>query len=169
MAWPKGAIVGCWRGGELAILGEHVVPVSQLMELACERFGVPDAILCDRWRLGELYDAMGELGIGAAVIPRGMGFKDGAEDVRRFRSALLDRLLRPAPSLLLTQAMREATVMADPAGNEKLAKSTQGGRRRRARDDAAAAAILAGSHLHKVSESAKARSQFWFDGIEETT
>ena len=33
--------------------------------------------------------------------------------------------------------------VADPAGNEKLAKGVEGGRRRRARDDAAAAAILA--------------------------
>ena len=33
-------------------------------------------------------------------------------------------------------------VGADPAGNEKLAKGTEGGRRMRARDDAAAATIL---------------------------
>ena len=151
---------------ELALLGERVVPVPQLLELACERFGVPTVILCDRWREGELRDAMGEIGVEAPVIFRGQGFKDGAEDVRRFRSALLDGLLRPAPSLLLTAAMKEATVISDPAGNEKLAKSTQGGRRKRARDDAAAAAILAGSHLHKVRERAKARSQFWFDGME---
>ena len=39
--------------------------------------------------------------------------------------------------------MAEARVAVDPAGNEKLAKATQGFRRANARDDAAAAAILA--------------------------
>ena len=39
--------------------------------------------------------------------------------------------------------MGEAVTIADPAGNEKLAKSSEGGRRSRARDDAAATAILA--------------------------
>ena len=39
--------------------------------------------------------------------------------------------------------MEEARTVTDTAGNQKLAKSTEGGRRRRARDDAAAAAILA--------------------------
>ena len=51
--------------------------------------------------------------------------------------------MTPAASLLLTAAMSEARAVGDPAGNWKLAKSTQGGRRRRAKDDAAAAAILA--------------------------
>ena len=39
--------------------------------------------------------------------------------------------------------MREATVVSDPAGNEKLSKTSEGGRRFRAKDDAVAAAILA--------------------------
>ena len=54
-----------------------------------------------------------------------------------------------ARSLLLTAAMAEARVVSDPAGNSKLAKSTQGGRRRSARDDAAAAAILAVAVGHR--------------------
>ena len=51
--------------------------------------------------------------------------------------------MRPVPNLLLAAAMAGARAVGDPAGNWKLAKSTQGGRRRRVRDDAAAAAILA--------------------------
>ena len=71
-----------------------------------------------------------------------MGYRDGGEDVRAFRRACIEGLVIPAPSLLLTAAMGEARTVADPAGNAKLAKSSQGGRRRRAKDDAAAAAIL---------------------------
>ena len=72
-----------------------------------------------------------------------MGFKDGAEDVRGFRRAVLEGKVIAAPSLLLTYAMGEARVVMDPSGNAKLAKQSAGGRRLRARDDAAAAAILA--------------------------
>ena len=79
----------------------------------------------------------------AALISRGQGFKDGAEDVRDFRRACLDGRVTAAPSLLLRYAISEARVVMDPSANAKLAKSSEGGRRARARDDAAAAAIMA--------------------------
>ena len=72
-----------------------------------------------------------------------MGYRDGSEDVRAFRSACLSGRVSPVHSLLLTAAMSSARVVSDPAGNAKLAKSSEGGRRLRAKDDAAAAAILA--------------------------
>ena len=79
----------------------------------------------------------------AALVIRGAGFRDGAQDVRDFRRAVLGDLVRPAESLLLTSALAEARVTTDPSGNSKLSKGSEGGRRQRARDDAAAAAILA--------------------------
>ena len=98
----------------------------------------------DRWREAELRDALEAAGVPLASIEfRGMGFKDGAEDVRGFRKACADRRVVPAPSLLLRSAMAEARTVSDPAGNAKLSKGSQGGRRVRARDDAAAATILA--------------------------
>ena len=135
---------------ELAVLGGAVVPVDQLLDLACERFGPPDVLLADRWREGELLDALTALNLPAPFVARGQGFKDGAEDVRDFRRGILTGEVRPVRSLLLRSAMREAVTVADPAGNEKLAKSTQGGRRRRARDDAAAAGILAAAHTMRL-------------------
>ena len=74
---------------------------------------------------------------------RGQGYKDGGEDVRDFRKAILDGFVRAPVSLLLRSALNEARVVTDAAGNSKLAKSGEGGRRKVARDDAAAAAILA--------------------------
>ena len=68
---------------------------------------------------------------------------DGGADVREFRRAFAEGKVRPVPSLLLAAAASEARTVADPAGNAKLAKATEGGRRRRAKDDAIAAAILA--------------------------
>ena len=130
--------------GELVLTGGEAVNLAEFVELARERFGVPAAMALDRWRATEARDIFRRVGLGAVPLAeRGMGFRDGAEDVRGFRRACVEGKVSPAPSLLLTAAMAEARTVSDPAGNAKLAKATQGGRRRRAKDDAAAAAILA--------------------------
>ena len=132
------------RRGELICAGRRVSDVEQLLGEALERWGRPAAIVCDRWREAELRDALDRVRFPpAAVEVRGMGFRDGGQDVRDFRRAVLGDLVHPAESLLLTAALAEARVATDPAGNSKLAKSSEGGRRQKARDDAAAAAVLA--------------------------
>ena len=151
---------------DLVTVGERVVPVGPLIELAVERFGVPTVILCDRWRLGELQDALSALNLAVPLMPRGQGFRDGGEDVRDFRKGILDGSIRPARSILLRAAMREAVTLSDPAGNAKLAKGSEGSRRRKARDDAAAAAILAGAHAVRSKARLAANSGFWFEGME---
>ena len=109
-----------------------------------ERFGKPDLVVADRWREAELRDALEASGVPpVAFEARGMGFKDGAEDVRAFRRSCAEGKVAPAPSLLLRSAMAEARTVSDPAGNAKLCNGSEGGRRMRAKDDAAAAAILA--------------------------
>ena len=139
-----GLYAECARRGELVTLGQRVADIQALLQAALERFGRPSAICSDRWREAELRDALQAAGVPmAAFDPRGMGFKDGAEDVRAFRRACADGRVTPLPSLLLRSAMAEARTVSDPAGNAKLSKGSQGGRRLRARDDAAAAAILA--------------------------
>ena len=101
--------------------------------------------MCDRYREAELRDALdaGRMPGPRPVIVRGMGWKDGGEDVRRFVRAVLEERVKAPRSLLLRSAIGEARTVADVAGNRKLAKRTQGGRRALARDDAAAAVILA--------------------------
>ncbi|MDE0510024.1 MAG: terminase large subunit [Gammaproteobacteria bacterium] len=143
----------CANAGELITTGGRAVAVKPLVEAALSRFGLPDAILADRWREDELFDALQALGIHVRIIPRGMGFKDGGEDVRLFRHGCLGGNVTPVKSLLMRSAMGEAMTISDPAGNEKLAKNAGGGRRMRARDDAAAAAILA------VAEGERRRSR----------
>ena len=134
----------CHRRGELLTLGRRSVNVDGLLQAALARFGRPVAVVADRWREGELRDALERARIPlAGFVPRGMGFMDGGADVRAFRRACADGRVVPAPSLLLRSAMAEARTVSDPAGNSKLSKGTQGGRRLRARDDAACAAILA--------------------------
>lgn len=130
--------------GELILTGGNAVDIGGLIAEALARFGRPDALACDRWREAELRDALDRSAVPvAALIVRGQGFRDGGEDVRDFRRACLEGRVVPGQSLLLRNAMSEARVVVDPAGNSKLAKNAEGGRRVRARDDAAAAAILA--------------------------
>ena len=129
--------------GELLIHPGHTVKVARLLAQARERFGEPELIASDYHRRAELRDALDDAEIPAAKLElRRGGYNDGAEDVSRFRRAVLDRVVVAAPSLLLATAIGEARTISNSAGHEKLATTTQGGRRQLARDDAAAAAIL---------------------------
>ena len=130
--------------GELLQAGRRVSDIPALLAEALSRWGRPAAVVCDRWREAELRQCLEAVRFPKCpVIVRGQGFKDGGQDVRDFRKALLGGLVRPSESLLLRSALAEARVVGDPSGNWKLAKSTQGQRKAKARDDAAAASILA--------------------------
>ena len=130
--------------GELLVVPGRTVPVDALLREVLARWGTPGAIVADRWREAELRDALDAAQFPLTkLVVRGMGFMDGGEDVRMFRRAILNGNVKPNVSLLLRSAFAEARTVSDTAGNQKLAKDTQGGRRASARDDAAAAAILA--------------------------
>ena len=141
------------REGSLLQIGHRTASPADLLRTAVERWGAPDVIVADRWRKEDLLDAMDQMGLAAPLIERGQGFKDGAEDVRRFRTMIISKAVSPVPSLLLRSAMADAYVVGDAAGNEKLAKACEGGRRKRTRDDAAAATIIAVAELHRNREA----------------
>lgn len=129
---------------ELILAGQFTSSVSGLLAEALERWGRPGVIVADRWREGELREALKAADFPlTSLITRGQVYKDGSEDVREFQRALKDGQVIPEQSLLLRAAMSEARLAVDPSGNMKLAKGSQAGRRFRGKDDAAAAAILA--------------------------
>lgn len=128
---------------ELILAGDRVSDVASLLREVYNRWGKPAAIVCDRYREHELRQNLEKAGFPhTSLVVRGMGFIDGAEDVRGFRSGCLTRRVKPIKSLLLRSAIGGARTVSDPAGNHKLAKGGQG-RRTRCRDDAAASSILA--------------------------
>ena len=133
----------CATAGNLIQLGGRATDIKDLVIEAVSRYGIPQMICCDRWRDAELVDSLNAAQVPVFVDRRGMGWRDGSEDVRGFLKACLMGKVVPIKSLLLRSAISEARTVYDTAGNAKLAKNTQGGRRRRGRDDAAAAAILA--------------------------
>ena len=129
---------------ELILAGQRVADVGRLLREVLRRWGKPSVIAADRYREKELLQELESASFPVSdFVLRGMGFRDGSEDVRRFRKAILAGRVSVPVSLLLRSAMSEARTISDPAGNSKLAKGTEGGRRSRGRDDAAAASILA--------------------------
>lgn len=127
--------------GELVTMGDNTVPVDRfLADVVALLDGQASAAICgDRFRHAEFVEAL--RGASLDHVPcvwRGMGWRDGSEDVERFRRALFEGKVKAAPSLLLRSAFADAITIVDPADNHKLAKGRSTGR-----IDAAAATVLA--------------------------
>ena len=138
------------RQGELFVAGEYVPDIGFLLATAVERWGHPEAIIADRFREAELKQELGKADFPTTpFITRGQGYKDGAEDVRRFRKMCLTGKLVTRPSTLLRACIGSARVVGDQSANWKLSKKSEGGRDSRARDDLAAAAILVVAEAHR--------------------
>lgn len=146
--------------GELSVLGENVVPagpwLASIVKLAGD--ATIACIVGDRFRHAEFMEAMQTAGLRVPFISRGMGFRDGSEDIERFRAALFERQIKVAPSLLLRSAFADAITLIDPAGNHKVTKSRSNGR-----IDAACAVILAVSEgMRRIARPAReARQALW--------
>ena len=116
----------CHRRGELLKLGRRSVDVDALLQASLARFGRPVAVVADRWREGELRDALEAARIPpGAFSARGMGFKDGGEDVRVFRRACAAGRVTPAVSLLLRSSMAEARTVSSSGRSSRGAGATR--------------------------------------------
>jgi phage terminase large subunit-like protein len=127
--------------GELTTMGDTTVPVGRwLADVVALADGQGIAcVVGDRFRHAEFQEAMRAAGLDRVpFIWRGFGWKDGAEDIERFRRGLFEGQVKTAPSLLLRSAFADAITLVDPAGNHKLAKARSLGR-----IDAAAATVIA--------------------------
>lgn len=146
--------------GELTTLGENTVPAGPWLADIVNRVDCPiSCIVGDRFRHAEFVEAMQKAGLSRVpFIWRGFGWKDGAEDIERFRKTLFDGKVKTLPSLLLRSAFADAITLVDPAGNHKLAKARSLGR-----IDAAAATILAVAQGDRVlaQPARKSRAAQW--------
>ena len=135
------------RDGELLVAEKRIPEVRELLREAAHRWGMPRAIVCDTWRLDELKDVLDGDDLPwkrVRLISRRQGFKDGSSAIMAWRKATIAGRVHPVkPCRLLTHQLGEAVTIADPAGNEKLARDAEGGRRKAARDDLVAASLLA--------------------------
>ena len=98
----------CHRRGELLLAGDMVSDVAELLSEALSRWGKPAAIAADRFKKAELIGHLNALAFPtAALVLRGMGYRDGSEDVRAFQLAALQGHVTPVKSLLLRASMAE--------------------------------------------------------------
>ena len=125
---------------ELFTLGDRTVPIVEWIEGVLRRAVAENvvAIVADRFKHSEVGEALEKAGNRAPVVWRGMGFRDGSEDVERLRRHVFDGRVRSAESYLLRHAFAESVVLTDPAGNCKPAKGRAMGR-----IDAACSTMLA--------------------------
>ncbi|WP_424987995.1 terminase large subunit domain-containing protein [Microbulbifer sp. S227A] len=156
----SGRYIEMQERGELSVMGENTVPPGPwLAEIVARLDGItPASIVGDRFRHAEFSEAMQAANLDRVpFIWRGFGWKDGAEDIERFRRALFDGEVKTTPSLLLRSAFSDAITLVDPAGNHKLAKARSLGR-----IDAAAAAVLAIAEgmRRKATPNKKARLEW---------
>lgn len=136
---PRGTYSDLENQGILDIAdGLRVPPPGLLWQAIQERWGIPVGIVCDRFRLGELYDAVGDV---CVLEPRVTRWKDAASDVRSLRKLVRDGPMSIAEGSrpLLIASLSVAYVKSDDQGGVRLAKRSKDNR---ARDDVAAALLL---------------------------
>ncbi len=83
---------------------------------------MPVCLVVDRYRLADLQTAMLQLGVNIPIVERGMGWKDGSEDVNAFLSYLHGGKIRHQESLLVSHAIGGSHIVEDPMLNKKCDK-----------------------------------------------
>ena len=127
--------------GELVVYpGVKTTPVRLFLEdvIAILAGASVKAVLADRYRQSEAEDAYREAGCRWRQIYRGMGWRDGSEDILHFQRAVIGGRIATTRNLLLESAILESALARDPANNAKIDKS-----RSRGRIDALSATVLA--------------------------
>ena len=136
---PSGTYRALAATGKLMVAdGLRVQPPAQLWAAVRSTWGRPAGIICDRFRLAEMQDAVG----GAVpVIDRVSRWSEAAFDIRSLRKMAKDGPLSvdPPSRPLLAASLSVAQVKNDDQGNTRLVKR---GTNNTARDDVAAALVL---------------------------
>ena len=131
--------------------GLRVPHPGQLWELVLDTWGKPRFVVCDRFRLSELADAVGGR---VPVIPRVTRWSDAAADIRALRKMAKDGPLavveRSRP--LMVASLAKAAIKNDDQGSFRLVKMDPANNT--SRDDVAAALVLASGAVSRLPKSA---------------
>ena len=147
---PRGVYHKLVENGSLRLAeGLRVPSPTQLFEWVCDRWGVPVKIVCDRFRLGELQDAINRT---CPVEGRVTRWSEAAADIRSLRKGVRDGpfSIDEGSRALLIASLSVAYIKNDDQGNTRLAKD---GKHNRARDDVAAALLLAAGAFERAGSA----------------
>ena len=148
---PAGTYAKLYDAGQLDVAeGLRVQPVKALWESILSRWGRPKLIVCDRFRLSEMEDAVGR---GCRIEPRVVRWSEAAFDIRSLR-----RMARDGPMAvpmdsrsLIATSLATAIVKNDTSGNVKPEKR---GSNNTGRDDVAYALMLAAGAWERLPKRA---------------
>ena len=147
---PRGVYTKLVENGSLSLAqGLRVPSPAQLFERICDTWGVPVKVVCDRFRLGELQDAVNGT---CPVEGRVTRWSEAASDIRALRKGFRDGpfSVDEGSRALLIASLSAAYIKNDDQGNTRLAKD---GKHNRARDDVAAALLLAAGAFERANSA----------------
>ena len=118
--------------------GLRVQPPALLHHAACEAFGAPESIYCDRFRVNEIRDVT-----KVPVVARVTRWSEASEDIRALRKLALDGPLSCPESsrTIIAASLAFSSVKNDDQGSVRLVKKDMSNNT--GRDDVAAALVLA--------------------------
>ena len=134
------------QGVLLPAAGLRVPPAKLIVTLIKDTWGQPSSLICDRFRIDELYDA----GVPCQVIPRVSRWSEASFDIRALRSKVKDGpfAVSPCSRSLLAASLAVCVVKNDDQGSTRLVKRDTNNT---ARDDVAAAFVLAAGLFERTS------------------
>ena len=142
---PSGTYQRLAAEGVLTTDGDRRVPrVEALMDRVMA--WRPEVVVCDRFRLADMQDAVGGR---MRIVPRICRWSEAAEDIRALRRYALDGPLSVAAESrdLIAASLAAATVKTDDQGSARLVKR---GTNNTSRDDVAVALTLAAGSLSRM-------------------
>ena len=87
---------------ELMLAGQFASDIPALLKEILTRWGMPSVIVADAWREAELRGALEAARFPfTSLVVRRQGWKDGGQDVREFRRAVITGKVVPVASLLV--------------------------------------------------------------------
>ena len=145
---PPGTYVKLAERGLLQVADGFMVPPPGLLwDAIKERWGLPMGIVCDRFQLTQLQQAVaGQV----PIAPRMTRWSESSEDIKALRGLTRDGPLAAEEESrpLLAASLSVARVKNDDSGGTRLVKM---GSANTARDDVAAALVLAAGKYQRVN------------------
>ena len=152
---PSGLYQRLAISGRLRVAdGLRMPPASALWDAVLQEWGQPVLTLCDRFRIAELLDSVGQ----SRMEPRVTRWAEAAADIRALRKMVRDGPLSVEQDSrnLLTVSMAKARVENDTSGNMRMIKPFNN----TARDDVAAALVLAAGAFVRYPGGAEQETEY---------
>ncbi len=153
---PEGLFTRAHKAGEIVLAGSRSPDIEYLVGQAADRFGQPSVVAADRWADAGLEQAFEYHGLRYDPRFRGMGWKDGSQDISAARYLAGDRLMRPVSTPLWAWSLGRTVVDTNQLQGSRFVKSEG--------DDIAIATALACGVLRREGPVlAESSGPQWFD------